>query len=292
MRSTRDASASASTPAPQRRVTQRSDAALRRRRGELQRRRRDAITLLDTGNNFGSFGAAAARFRCASRSALALDAINAELVSVDTSPGNGALTQNAAVVVSGATVVTAGNGAIALTNAGNDFGNAPGNSFSGGAIASATSTRCNTTLTSGTNQDVSVVAGGGLTLPGGDRYRQRRHHAVERRLLTTPGALVGQQHLAHRHAGVTIANDVNATGNLSLTTANSAITQIAGTIVAAGTTTVAAGVGTVALARPAERLRQRQCRLRRQRQHRRPERLWLRRRRVSGNRPSPAPAAC
>ena len=52
---------------------------------------------------------------------LALGPVATTSLTIDTSVGNGAVTQTGASVVSGTTTINAGNGAVALTNAGNDF---------------------------------------------------------------------------------------------------------------------------------------------------------------------------
>ena len=94
-----------------------------------------SVTVANAGNNFGSIGVIGGAVSIRDGNALALDAISATTLTIDTSAGNGALSQNAAAIVTGSTVVTTGSGAIALNNAGNDFSNAPGNSFRGGAIS-------------------------------------------------------------------------------------------------------------------------------------------------------------
>jgi hypothetical protein len=182
--------------------------------------------------------------------ALALDAISATSLGVDTSAGNGAVTQNAPVVVTGTTAVNAGSGAITLNNAGNDFSNAAGNSFTGGAInLRDTNALTITTLANGANQPVTVVAGGALTLPGAVTTTADITLSSGA-TLTMPGTLSGNNISLTGTAGMTLGADVTAAGNLSLTTTNTAVNQTAGKITAGGATTVTAGTGAVTLAQP------------------------------------------
>ena len=73
-----------------------------------------AVTLADPGNNFGSFGATAGAVSVSAGNAIVLNAISAPSLVVDTSAGNGAVTQAAALNVTGATTINAGSGAITL----------------------------------------------------------------------------------------------------------------------------------------------------------------------------------
>ena len=208
-----------------------------------------AVTLANTGNNFGSFGAIGGAVSVHDSNALVLGAISASSLTVDTA--NAALTQNASAVVTGATVVTTGTGPIILTNPGNDFSDLPGNSFSGGAISLRDVNDLTvTTLAAGANQSVSVVAGLGLSLPGGVNTGGGDLTLSSGAVLTTPGTSSGNNVSLTGTGGVTIGNDVNATRDLSLATTNSQVNQTRRTIVSGGTTTVTAGAGTVTLTQP------------------------------------------
>ena len=210
-----------------------------------------SVVLANNGNNFGSFGATGRVVSVKDINALALDAINATTLTVDTSTGNGAVTQNAAAIVSGATVVTSGTGAITLNNAGNDFSNLAGNSFTGGAISLRDSNDLTvTTLANGANQGVTVVAGLGLTLPGGVTTGTADITLSSGATLTTPGVLSGNNISLTGNGGIVIGNNVAANGNLTLTTTNAAVNQTAGTITSGAVTTVTAGTGAVTLAQP------------------------------------------
>jgi hypothetical protein len=211
-----------------------------------------AVTLANAGNNFGSVGATGGVVSIRDSNALALDAINAGTsLTVDTSGGNGSVSQNAAAIVGGPTVVTAGSGAIALNHPGNDFINAPGNSFTGGAISLRDSNDLTvTTLAAGANQAVSVIAGLGLTLPGGVNTGSADLTLASGAVLTTPGILNGNNVSLTGTGGVSIGNNVSAAGNLTLNAANSAVNQTAGTIVSGGTATITAGTGAVTLVQP------------------------------------------
>jgi hypothetical protein len=68
----------------------------------------NAITLGNAGNNFASIGASGGAVTITDSNALALDAINATSLTLNTAAGNGNITQNAAAIVSGATTANAG----------------------------------------------------------------------------------------------------------------------------------------------------------------------------------------
>jgi hypothetical protein len=205
------------------------------------------VTLANAGNNFGSVGATGGAVSITDINALALDAINATSLTVNTSAGNGAITQNAAAIVSGVSNINAGTGAVTLANAGNDFANL---GVTGGAISVLDSNALAlTSLTSAPNQAVSVSAGGALTLPAtaidtGSATLSLSSGGA----LTSVGTLRGTNVALTSGATLTLANNLTSLGTLSLTSVNSAITQTAGAIVAAGATTVNAGSGDVTLA--------------------------------------------
>ena len=159
-----------------------------------------AVTLTNPGNNFGSVAAVGGAVSVTDVSGLTLGAITATSLTVNTAAGNGAVTQSGAAVVSGASTVNAGSGAITLANAGNDFSNLPGNSFTGGAISLRDANDLTvTTLAAGANQSISVVAGLGLSLPGNVSTGGGDLTLSSGAVLTTPGILSGRQHLSHRH---------------------------------------------------------------------------------------------
>ena len=161
------------------------------------------------------------------------------------------MTQNGAVVVSGASIVNTGSGRSRSTNAGNDFSNLPGNSFTGGAISLRDANDLTvTTLAAGANQSISVVAGLGLSLPGGVSTGSGDLTLSSGAVLTTPGILSGRNISLTGTGGVSIGNDVTASRDLSLATPTARSTRPAGAIASNGTTTVTAGVGTVTLAQP------------------------------------------
>ncbi len=209
-----------------------------------------AVTLTNGGNDLGTFAASAAgqAVSVADANALVLGTISAGTLNVTT--GNGAVTQSGAAVVTGATVVSTGSGAITLDNAGNDFVNAAGNRFTGGAITVRDANALTvTTLAAGANQNVSVTAGGALTLPAAGIATGTGSLTLSSgALLTTPGALSGGNISLTGATGIQIGDDVTATGTLSLSSTNSAIAQTAGRIVAGGAATVTAGTGAVTLA--------------------------------------------
>ena len=210
-----------------------------------------AVTLNNAGNNFGSVAAIGGAVSVTDVNALTLGAISATSLTVNTAAGNGAVTQSGAVVVSGASNVNAGSGAITLANAGNDFSNLPGNSFTGGAISLRDANDLTvTTLVAGANQSISVVAGLGLALPGNVSTGSGDLTLSSGAVLTTPGILSGRDISLTGTDGVSIGNDIMASRDLSLATTNSQVNQTGGAIASNGTTTVTAGGGTVTLAQP------------------------------------------
>ena len=215
------------------------------------------VLLTNPGNNFGSVGVTAlgADVSIADAGPVALDAIHAGKLTIDTHAGNGAVTQNAAAIVTSVTTINSGTGAITLNNPGNDFSNLPGNTFTGGAISLRDSNDLMvSTLASGPNQAVSVIAGLSLTLPPGSIVTGAADLTLSSGggpALATPGSLSGHNISLTGANGVTIGNDVNASHDLNLSTNNHDVTQNAGSTITAGNvTTVTAGTGNVTLAQP------------------------------------------
>ena len=159
------------------------------------------------------------------------------------------MTQSGAAVVSGASTVNAGSGAVTLANAGNDFATL---GVTGGAVSIVDANALALSgLTSAPNQAVSVVAGGALTLPAtAIDTGTAALTLTSGGPLTSVGTLRGTTVALTSSGAMTLANDVTALGTLGLTTTNAPILQTGGSIVAAGTATVNAGSGDITLAQP------------------------------------------
>ena len=157
----------------------------------------NAITLANPGNDFASIAASGGAVSISDSNALALGAINATSLTLNTAAGNGNITQNAAASVSGATSANAGSGAVNLSNAANDFGSV---AAVGGAV--------------------SVIDVNALTLGGDQRHqperehrrRQRRRHAVRRR-----GRERHEHHQRRCSGAVTLGNAGNNFATLGVT---------------------------------------------------------------------------
>ncbi|MBV8168752.1 MAG: filamentous hemagglutinin N-terminal domain-containing protein, partial [Alphaproteobacteria bacterium] len=186
---------------------------------------------------------------------------------------NGAITQTAAISVSGSTTINATGGTVTLTNAGNSFGGAVAVTTTGSAsIANATATQLGASTIGGT---LTVAATGAITQTGaltvtGTSSFNAGANAVT--LTTGTNALGGAVSLTASTAsltntGATTLGAAAVAGNLSVTssgalaitgavnvtgggnfsaTAGGAVTQTAALAVA-GTTTVNAGANAITL---------------------------------------------
>ncbi|MGY0799058.1 two-partner secretion domain-containing protein [Lysobacter sp. A286] len=160
----------------------------------------------------------------------------------------GAITQIGALSVGGSNHIDAGDGDIALANAGNDFVGAV--DVTGGAISLRDmNDLAVASLASGANQGVTLVAGGGLNLGGAGIDTGTADLALQSgTLLATTAPLRGANMTLQGGDGIALGGDVMATGNLSLTSQDAAIMQTAGTVSVGGSTDVDAGTGNVTLA--------------------------------------------
>ena len=191
--------------------------------------------------------------------ALALNAINASSLTVDTSAGNGSVTQNAAAIVTGATAVNAGSGAVSLNIAGNNFGSV---GATGGAVVIAD---VNALALDATNAgSLFVTAGGAISQNGavvvsGTTSANAGTNAIT---LTNAGNNFANVGATGGAVSITDSNAlaldaINAT-SLTLNTAagNGNITQNAAAIVS-GATTANAGSGRGDAEQRRQQLRQR-----------------------------------
>ncbi|WP_285446715.1 filamentous hemagglutinin N-terminal domain-containing protein [Xanthomonas sp. fls2-241-TYG-148] len=161
--------------------------------------------------------------------------------------GNAAITQGGALSVFGTATLTAGSGDIVLTDANNDFGSTV--ALSGNAIALQDRNDLSVAaLQSGANAAVSLVAGGGLSLPVSqiDTGTAALTLAANGGMLAAAGPLRGGAVQLTGANGIALSNTLTA-GTLTLTSTNAAITQSGGAVQVAGNAVVDAGSGAIAL---------------------------------------------
>ncbi|WP_425523158.1 beta strand repeat-containing protein, partial [Xanthomonas euvesicatoria] len=160
---------------------------------------------------------------------------------------NAAITQSGgALLVSGATTVDAGTGAISLLQAGNNFNSV---SLTGNGIGVTDSDNLSlAALTSTGNGSVAVTAGGTLSLPsqaiavGNSNLTLASNGGA----LSTAAALGGNNVTLFGRDGLTLGHTVTA-NTLALRSTNAAIVQNAGALDVVGTSTVDAGSASIAL---------------------------------------------
>src|SRR5574339_772124 len=151
------------------------------------------------------------------------------------------------ISTTGATTASAGTGSITLSQSTNDFSSI---SLGGGAIDVEDANDLTvSSLASGTNQAVSLIAGGTLTLPATaiDTGTADLTLASNGGTLTTAATLAGTNVSLTGSGGLSIGHDITAGGTLGLTSTNNAIDQTAGTITATGAATASAGTGAISL---------------------------------------------
>jgi filamentous hemagglutinin family protein len=168
--------------------------------------------------------------------------------NLDATSNNGAISQAGALSVSGTSALNAGNGAITLTNANNDFQSAVTATGAGVSLVDVNDLNV-ASLTDNANGNVSLIAGGALTLPASALSAGTGNLtlAANGGVLSTSGALSGTNVSLTGHNGVMLGGDVTALGTLTLASTNAAITQLSGAITTAGLSTVTAGTGAITL---------------------------------------------
>ena len=221
------------------------------------------ITLTNAGNQFGgavSLAGAATQIAGGSNLTLgtlatgdltanssgALNLGSGSVGGILTATSNGAIGQTGGLAVAGSSTLNAGSGAIALTNAANDFQASVNLAGNGVAVNDANSLAIGT-LSNAPNSAVSLTAGGVLTLPATAIQTGSADLALASNggTLATQAALGGANVSLGGRDGVSLAHDVSATGMLALASTAGTITQAAGALTA-GTLTGHAG-GSVTL---------------------------------------------
>ena len=151
-------------------------------------------------------------------------------LSITTSQGD--IRQSGAFAVAGKSAFDAGTHAIKLDHAGNTFDDVVTAAGQDVSLADADDLTI-TSLDNGTDGEVSLIAGGSLTLPASDIDTGTANLtlAANGGSLTTSGALSGADlHLTGRD-GITLNHDLDSTGTLTLE-AEGAINQAGGRITA------------------------------------------------------------
>ena len=177
-------------------------------------------------------------------------------LTLNTAAGNGDITQSVGTAVSaanGVTTVNAGSGNVVLGNTGNNFSSV---TLTGASLAVFdTNALTVTSMAAGADKNVDIQAGGPLILPGiGINTGAADLRLASGGTLVTPGQLSGTNITLQANGALTLANNVTATGTLTLNTVagNGDITQSAGTAISAadGAATVNSGTGNVTLNNP------------------------------------------
>ncbi|HEX7220161.1 MAG TPA: hypothetical protein VF280_13190, partial [Burkholderiales bacterium] len=162
---------------------------------------------------------------------------------------NNAINQTAGTIsTTGATTASAGTGNITLSQSTNNFSAL---NLSGGAIdVEDANSMTVSALASGTNQAVSLVAGGTLTLPATAINTGTADLALASNggALSTAAALSGNNLSLTASGGLNLAHNVTAGGALTLGTTNTAINQTSGAVAVTGTTNASAGAAAITLA--------------------------------------------
>ncbi|MFN0185359.1 MAG: beta strand repeat-containing protein [Aquabacterium sp.] len=206
------------------------------------------VTLTDKSNDFSSISVTGGAVALRDANALVLASSNVGSLNLTT---GGALTQSAAVTVAGAATIDADSSAITLNNASNDFGSVDVKTTGGAVSLRDKNSLTVTSLVSGANKDVTVVAGNALSMPLGSIDTGTANLVLTAGdALTTFGDLSGKNVTITGNDGLTIGDNLTATGTLSLNTTNFAITQTAGTLSAAGGANVSTGSGAITLNQP------------------------------------------
>ncbi|MEI8267952.1 MAG: YDG domain-containing protein, partial [Betaproteobacteria bacterium] len=128
--------------------------------------------------------------------------------------GNGSITQSGGLMsVAGAASFAAPNGSITLSSPNNDFSTVA--LTAGGAVSVSDANALTvSSLTSGTNQSLSLVAGGNLTLPAAAIHTGNANLSlVSGGTLATAGALSGANVSLTGATGLTIGHSVSATAS-------------------------------------------------------------------------------
>ncbi|MEA9557974.1 filamentous hemagglutinin N-terminal domain-containing protein [Xanthomonas nasturtii] len=160
---------------------------------------------------------------------------------------NGAITQAGALTVTGASTINAGSGAIALTDANNDFQGAV--SLTGNGIAVTDRSVLNVSSINGnSNGDIALTAQT-LNLPASAISAGSGNLTLTSTgsAFSTGGALSGSNVVLTARDGLTLAHTISAGNALTLRTTNAAINQTGGQLLVGGITTVNAGSGAIVL---------------------------------------------
>ncbi|WP_166212412.1 autotransporter-associated beta strand repeat-containing protein [Cognatiluteimonas telluris] len=161
--------------------------------------------------------------------------------------GSGGVTQRGALTVTGTTSIDAGTGAVTLADAGNDFQGAVAIASGGSVDVVDSNDLAVTSLTAGANADVSLVAGGTLSLPVGaiDTGTGSLTLSSAGGSLAIASALSGGEVTLSGRDGMVLGNNVTGT-IVNLGSNDATIVQSAGAL-NAGTLTGETGTGAVSL---------------------------------------------
>ncbi|WP_115044977.1 filamentous hemagglutinin N-terminal domain-containing protein [Xanthomonas campestris] len=168
--------------------------------------------------------------------------------TLELTSSSGAIVQDAgAIDATGAATVDAASG-IALNAAGNDFRSTLSLSGNGISVVDQNDLTVSA-LTNGSNNALSLQAGGALTLPLADIDTGTANLTLRSGTrLTTSGVLAGNNISLTGINGITLGDNVTTAGTLALTSSTGGITQTSGLLDVSGAATINAGTGAVTLA--------------------------------------------
>ncbi|MEA0737280.1 filamentous hemagglutinin N-terminal domain-containing protein [Xanthomonas campestris pv. campestris] len=168
--------------------------------------------------------------------------------TLELTSSSGAIVQDAgAIDATGAATVDAASG-IALNAAGNDFRSTLSLSGNGISVVDQNDLTVSA-LTNGSNNALSLQAGGALTLPLADIDTGTANLTLRSGTrLTTSGVLAGNNISLTGINGITLGGNVITPGTLALISSTGGITQSSGLLDVSGAATINAGTGAVTLA--------------------------------------------
>ncbi|TXD44327.1 filamentous hemagglutinin N-terminal domain-containing protein [Xanthomonas campestris] len=168
--------------------------------------------------------------------------------TLELTSSSGAIVQDAgAIDATGAATVDAASG-IALNAAGNDFRSTLSLSGNGISVVDQNDLTVSA-LTNGSNNALSLQAGGALTLPLADIDTGAANLTLRSGTrLTTSGVLAGNNISLTGINGITLGGNVITPGTLALISSTGGITQSSGLLDVSGAATINAGTGAVTLA--------------------------------------------
>ena len=195
------------------------------------------VTLTNAANDFNSIGVTGTVVSITDANALQLAATSANSLTVN---AGGAVTQSAALIISGTTTVNAG-GNVTLDTAGNNLNqiNVSGQAIN--VVEGAGSSLTVLSLANGANQPVTLAAGHTLTLPGTSINTGSADISLSSGIgsLVIPASLTGNNITLGAVTGLTINAPISASGGFNATVSGaSSVTTLNTDVLANGAMTL------------------------------------------------------